>query len=50
MVARFSGTNNALGNGFGIFFLFLFITMFAGGMDAGESTTGTIVWLWKIGY
>ncbi|KAJ5671345.1 Major facilitator superfamily domain general substrate transporter [Penicillium longicatenatum] len=42
MVARFSGTNNALGNGFGIFFLFLFITIFTGGMDAGEWTCRTV--------
>ncbi|KAL3481530.1 general substrate transporter [Aspergillus californicus] len=34
MVARFAGTSNAVGNGFGVFFLFLFITVFAGGMDA----------------
>ncbi|OIW34944.1 sugar porter family MFS transporter [Coniochaeta ligniaria NRRL 30616] len=34
IVAKFAGTNNAVGNGFGIFFLFLFITFFASGMDA----------------
>ncbi|KAK6604249.1 hypothetical protein H4I95_06152 [Botrytis cinerea] len=34
MVARFAGTNNVVGNGFGVLFLFLFITFFAGGMDA----------------
>lgn len=34
MVARFAGTSNAIGNGLGVFFLFLFITLFAGGMDA----------------
>ncbi|KAH7256032.1 general substrate transporter [Fusarium tricinctum] len=34
MVARFAGTDNAIGNGFGVLFLFLFITFFAGGMDA----------------
>ncbi|KAH7267975.1 hypothetical protein MRS44_011740 [Fusarium solani] len=34
MIARFAGTDNTVGNGFGIFFLFLFITFFAGGMDA----------------
>lgn len=38
MVARFAGTNNVVGNGFGVLFLFLFITFFAGGMDAGKST------------
>ncbi|KAL5610881.1 hypothetical protein FOBRF1_006998 [Fusarium oxysporum] len=34
MVARFAGTDNAVGNGFGVLFLFLFITFFAGEMDA----------------
>ncbi|KAK7417704.1 hypothetical protein QQX98_004360 [Neonectria punicea] len=34
IVARFAGTDNAVGNGFGIFFLFVFITFFASGMDA----------------
>lgn len=34
MVAKFAGTDNAIGNGFGVFFLFAFITFFAGGMDA----------------
>ncbi|KAH7118336.1 general substrate transporter [Dactylonectria macrodidyma] len=34
IVAKFAGTDNAVGNGFGIFFLFLFITFFASGMDA----------------
>ncbi|KAJ5616502.1 general substrate transporter [Penicillium hordei] len=37
MVATFAGSNNAIGNGFGVFFLFLFITLFAGGMDACNS-------------
>ncbi|KAH8652577.1 general substrate transporter [Ilyonectria robusta] len=34
MVAEFAGTANAVGNGFGVLFMFLFITFFAGGMDA----------------
>jgi hypothetical protein len=34
MVARFAGTDNTIGNGFGVLFLFLFITFFDGGMDA----------------
>lgn len=37
IVANFAGTDNAIGNGFGVFFLFSFITFFAGGMDACKS-------------
>lgn len=44
MIARFAGTDNTVGNGFGIFFLFLFITFFAGGMDACKSPR----WIWFI--
>jgi hypothetical protein len=34
LVAKLGGTDNAVGNAFGILFLFIFITIFAGGMDA----------------
>ncbi|KAJ5256827.1 general substrate transporter [Penicillium angulare] len=40
MVAKFAGTDNAVGNGFGVFFLFLFITVFASGMDASFASVG----------
>lgn len=43
MVAQFAGSNNPVGNGFGIFFLFLFITCFAGGMDACKFILGHVV-------
>lgn len=39
MVAEFAGTANAVGNGFGVLFMFLFITFFAGGMDACEHSS-----------
>lgn len=34
MVAQFSNTSNKVGNGFGVFFLFLFVTFYGGGLDA----------------
>ncbi|KAJ5398588.1 hypothetical protein N7465_009077 [Penicillium sp. CMV-2018d] len=34
MVAEFSGTQNKVGNGFGVFFLFLFVTFYGGCLDA----------------
>lgn len=34
MVATFSGTTNRIGNGFGVFFLFLFVFFYGGSMDA----------------
>ncbi|KAJ5743398.1 hypothetical protein N7533_010500 [Penicillium manginii] len=34
MVAEFSGTSNKIGNGFGVAFLFLFVTFYGGGLDA----------------
>lgn len=34
MVAEFSGTHNKIGNGFGVFFLFLFVTFYGGCLDA----------------
>ncbi|KAJ5507275.1 general substrate transporter [Penicillium freii] len=36
MVAEFSGTSNKIGNGFGVFFLYLFVTFFGGSMDASS--------------
>ncbi|EXJ68768.1 uncharacterized protein A1O5_07699 [Cladophialophora psammophila CBS 110553] len=34
MVATFGGTSNRVGNGFGVFFLFLFVFFYGGTMDA----------------
>lgn len=34
MVAQFSGTSNRVGNGFGVFFLFLFVTFYGSSLDA----------------
>src|ERR1700761_7779273 len=34
MVATFGGTENRVGNGFGVFFLFLFVFFYGGTMDA----------------
>lgn len=34
MVATFGGTDNRIGNGFGVFFLFLFVFFYGGSMDA----------------
>ncbi|KAL3462308.1 general substrate transporter [Aspergillus heterothallicus] len=34
MVAEFSGTQNKIGNGFGVFFLFVFVTFYGGCLDA----------------
>ncbi|KAF5677817.1 quinate permease [Fusarium heterosporum] len=34
MVAKFAGTNNVVGNGFGVFFLFLFVGFYATTLDA----------------
>ncbi|KAH0837179.1 hypothetical protein AYO21_08164 [Fonsecaea monophora] len=34
MVATFGGTTNQVGNGFGVFFLFLFVFFYGGSMDA----------------
>jgi MFS family permease len=34
MVATFGGTTNRVGNGFGVFFLFLFVFFYGGSMDA----------------
>lgn len=34
MVAEFSGTANKVGNGFGVFFLFLFVTFYGSSLDA----------------
>ncbi|KFZ16138.1 hypothetical protein V501_02371 [Pseudogymnoascus sp. VKM F-4519 (FW-2642)] len=36
MVARYSGTSNVVGKGFGVFFLFLFVTFYGGSMDASS--------------
>lgn len=36
MVAEYSGTTNRVGNGFGVFFLFLFVTFFATFLDVTE--------------
>lgn len=36
MVAEFSGTSNKIGNGFGVFFLYLFVTFYGGSMDASS--------------
>ncbi|OCT46100.1 hypothetical protein CLCR_00414 [Cladophialophora carrionii] len=35
-LARYGGTDNRLGNGFGVFFLYLFVTFFGGSMDASS--------------
>ncbi len=34
MVATYGGTTNRIGNGFGVFFLFLFVLFYGGTMDA----------------
>ncbi|KAK5209652.1 hypothetical protein LTR47_009050 [Exophiala xenobiotica] len=34
MVATYGGTDNRIGNGFGVFFLFLFVFFYGGSMDA----------------
>jgi MFS family permease len=34
MIAEYSGTTNLVGNGFGVFFLFLFVTFYGGCLDA----------------
>lgn len=34
MLAQFTGTDNKIGNGFGVFFLYLFISCYALGVDA----------------
>lgn len=34
MVARYEGTDNVVGNAFGVLFLFIYITFYAGGVDA----------------
>ena len=34
MIAQYSGTANRTGNGFGVFFLFLFVTFYGGCLDA----------------
>jgi hypothetical protein len=34
MVARFGGTSNKVGNGFGVLFLYLFVTFYASCIDA----------------
>uniref|UniRef100_A0A0B7KSN6 Major facilitator superfamily (MFS) profile domain-containing protein n=1 Tax=Bionectria ochroleuca TaxID=29856 RepID=A0A0B7KSN6_BIOOC len=36
MVAEFVGTNNKVGNGFGVFFLYLFVFFYGGSMDASS--------------
>jgi hypothetical protein len=36
MVAKYSGSDNAAGQGAGIAFLFLFVTFFATGVDVSE--------------
>ena len=36
MVAEYSGTSNKIGNGFGVFFLYLFVTFYGGSMDASS--------------
>lgn len=33
MVAQYGGTSNKVGNGFGVFFLYLFVTFYGGCMD-----------------
>ncbi|KAF2679245.1 general substrate transporter [Lentithecium fluviatile CBS 122367] len=35
-VAVYGGTDNKIGNGFGVFFLYLFVTFFGGSMDASS--------------
>ncbi|OAL34558.1 hypothetical protein AYO20_06188 [Fonsecaea nubica] len=35
-LARYGGTDNRVGNGFGVFFLYLFVTFFGGSMDASS--------------
>lgn len=34
MVGKYSGTDNKIGNGFGVFFLFLFVTFYGSCVDA----------------
>lgn len=36
MVAQFAGSPNKLGNGFGVFFLYLFVTFYGGTLDASS--------------
>ncbi|KAF2021156.1 general substrate transporter [Aaosphaeria arxii CBS 175.79] len=36
MVAEYGGTENKIGNGFGVFFLYLFVTFYGGTMDASS--------------
>jgi MFS family permease len=36
MVAEFGGTMNKVGNGFGVFFLYLFVTFYGGSLDASS--------------
>lgn len=36
MVAEFVGTSNKVGNGFGVFFLYLFVFFYGGSMDASS--------------
>ncbi|KAH6678774.1 general substrate transporter [Plectosphaerella plurivora] len=36
MVAQFAGGDNRLGNGFGVFFLYLFVTFYGGTLDASS--------------
>ncbi|KAF9698416.1 hypothetical protein EKO04_003944 [Ascochyta lentis] len=36
MVAQYGGTTNKVGNGFGVFFLYLFVTFYGGSMDASS--------------
>ncbi|KAH7145391.1 general substrate transporter [Dactylonectria estremocensis] len=36
MVAEFVGTDNKIGNGFGVFFLYLFVFFYGGSMDASS--------------
>ncbi|KAH8880930.1 general substrate transporter [Thozetella sp. PMI_491] len=35
-LARYGNTDNKIGNGFGVFFLYLFVTFFGGSMDASS--------------
>lgn len=35
-MAVYGGTENKIGNGFGVFFLYLFVTFFGGSMDASS--------------
>lgn len=36
MVAQFAGSANKVGNGFGVFFLYLFVTFYGGSLDASS--------------